>query len=105
MVHEDTILIFWTAEAELSLKLALGQALRRVGLPDLGHASIAKWLRIGPVRSEGVSRFDFAPRSEMIAKHHDYYDGLTQLQGLPVMGNLLKLITEQMRRSLTEPTE
>lgn len=100
LTHGDSILVFWEAEATLSIKLGLGEALSRAGLPDLGRRLDLRLMRLGPVHHDGMTRFEFARHSPLISTHKDFYDGMAQYEAIPVLKTVLGALRQQIRRSL-----
>jgi hypothetical protein len=101
LTHGDSVLVFWEAESTLSVKLGLGEALRAAGLPDLGGRFDLRLMRLGPMRYDGMTRFEFARHSPLISEHKDFYDGMAQYESIPVLRLVLGALRHQIRRSLS----
>jgi hypothetical protein len=101
LTHGDSILVFWEADATLAIRLGLGEALRRAGLPGLGDRFNLRLMRLGPVHYDGMTRFEFARHSPLISKHRDFYDGMAQYEAMPVLKPILGVLRQQIRKSLS----
>jgi hypothetical protein len=96
----NEVLVYWKAKATINVKANLGQALKKAGLPTLGHKLEINLMKIGPVAYDGVTRFGFAEGSAQINFHKDIYDSLAQYETIPGLKQVLGVVKEQNRKAL-----